>query len=228
MAIAYTGQIISLQSTAAVALFTTTAITVTAGNAVVVSMCAANNTTITASDSKSDAYTNALTRSTAGGSIGISVAPVLVGGSTTFTVTPGTNSFVSISAAEYSGMATSAPAEATNQAGASSQNVSPGAVNPASSGDLYVAAWVHSGALDQTFTYNVSGEGWTARSNLTLTANEPLGSQDLVSSGSKTGSATLSGAANPAWNAVVATFKAAVVTVVPYQPQYGRAPVLAQ
>lgn len=212
MAIAATAQIISQQSTTAVASFTTTAITVTAGNAVVATMSASAGslqTAVTATDSKLDAFSHSVTKANAAGTLvcGIDVAPSLAGGSTTFTVTPNATGFCSISAQEYSGMA-AAPKEATNSGEGSTTAVSPGAVNPASSGDLYVSCWTHDGTTI-AFTFNASGEGWTQRSNLTNGANQPLGSQDIITSGSKTGSATLASAAN--WECCVGTFKAATI-----------------
>lgn len=213
------------QGTSSAAFFTSTAMTVTAGNGLVACMCTNANTTLTATDSKSDAYTPAVTNSQIGVTTGIAVAPIIAGGSTTFTVTPGVNGFSSICVTEHSGMATTSPGEATNSGQATSANINPGAVNPATANDLYVACWAHGGGT-LTFTFNVSGEGWTQRSNLTNSVNEPLGSQDLVASGSKTGSATLSGSATHC--ECVATFKAAVSTQVPYQPQTLRAPVMAQ
>lgn len=197
------------QSTSSVSSFTSTAMSVAAGNSIVACMCCNINTatSLVASDSKSNAYTLAKLQSTINGGVSIYVAPLILGGSTTYTVTPSSAAFVSISAQEYSGMLTVNPGEATNGAGpTSSNNISPGAVNPASTNDLYVACWSHSGAASQTFTANLSGEGWTLRSNLTNTANQPLGSQDIVSSGSRTGSAGLGGAA-AIWYAAVATFK---------------------
>lgn len=208
MAIAFV-QMKAAQGTSSAASFTTTAMTTTGGNAIV--SCMGTNggalTSLNASDSIPNTYTNGvITKFISFGNVAIGVARSITGGSTTFTVTPNAARFSSISAQEYSGFGSSN--EATNSGSASaSAAVSPGAVNPASSNDLYVACWTHDGSVSQAFTFNVSGEGWNQRSNLTNTANSPLGSQDLVSSGSKTGSATLGTAAN--WEAAVATFTAA-------------------
>jgi hypothetical protein len=198
------------QSTSSVSSFTTTAMTVDAGNAIVACMSAARTatTSLVASDSNGDAFTLAIFKVGApnGGAVSIYVAPVLAGGSTTFTVTPDASDFVSISAQEYSGMVRVSPSEATNSGGPTAgTTASPGAVNPASVNDLYVACWTHNGTTSQLFPTNPSGEGWILRSNLTNTANMPLGSQDLVASGSKTGNRTLSASAT--WVAAVATFK---------------------
>ena len=215
MSFARTGQEISAQSTSSVTSFTTGSLTVTATNSAVACMSSSTTSaTLDASSTPSSTWATSIVNSLANGSTSIARTVSLAGGSTTFTVTPSAAQFVSIGVVEYTGMATTTPDEATNSATATSLNVNPGAVNPASTGDLYVACWTHNGAADQTFTFNVSGEGWTARANLTLTANQPLGSQDLINaSGSKTGSATIS-SGPPVWVAAVATYKAAPVVVV--------------
>ena len=195
------------QSTSSVSSFTTTAMTVTAGNGLVACMCSSINGVIGASSSKGDSFSAVVSNLAAFGSVTIAVARNAVGGSTTFTATPSGTAFCSISAQEYTSFGSTN--EAVNSAQATgSTAVNPGAVNPASAGDLYVACWTHDGSVNQTFTFNVSGEGWQTRSNLTLTANMPLGSQDFYGSGSKTGSATLSAAAN--WEAAVGTFTSSV------------------
>lgn len=198
------------QSTSSVSSFTSSAMTVAGGNAIVACMSAStvSLSSLVASDSKSNPYSLAVFKagSSSGATVSIYVAPTIAGGSTTYTVTPSSSCFVSISAQEYSGIRPTSPGEATNSAGpTSSTAVNPGAVSPASLGDLYVACWSHDGSANQAFTFNVSGEGWNQRSNLTNTTNMPLGSQDLVSSGSRTGSATLASSAQ--WVAAVATFK---------------------
>lgn len=202
------------QSTSSVSSFTTTAMTVTGGNSIVACMSCNVNNTLTASDSQVNSYHTAVTKSASVTSVAIAEATNIKPGSTTFTVTPGAAAFCSISAQEYSGMIYASPEEATNSAGpTNSTAVNPGAVNPSSLGDIYVACWTHDGSGNQSFTPNVSGEGWFLRGNLTNTANQPLGSQDLVSSGSRTGSATLSATAN--WVAAVATFRAVAPTYYP-------------
>lgn len=230
MAIAFTGNIKAEQSTSSVTSFTSTAMTVTAGNGIVACMCSSINNTLVASDSTVSTYNQAVIKQNTISvqTVAISVATGITGGSTTYKVTPGASAFCSISAQEYSGLASGNPSDATTNTGeAASTAVNPGAVNPPGTGDLYVAAWVHNGSVSQAFTFNVSGEGWNQRANLTNTANQPLGSQDFIGSGSKTGSATLGTSAT--WDAAVATFKAAAgATRVPYQPWYQMAPVLAQ
>lgn len=209
MAISQSLQLKEGQSTLAVASFTTTAMTVTAGNAAVACMSgsATGIVSVTASDSLADAHSNSVSkvRGTGGQMVAIDVFPTLAGGSTTWTVTPDRNSFVSICVTEHSGMHAT-PKEGTNTGEAASQAVSPGAINPATASDLYVSCWTHDGSGSQTFT---AGGGATLRGNQTNTANQPLGSEDFVGSGSQTLSATLSGAANPTWDAAVGTFKAA-------------------
>lgn len=200
------------QSTSSVASFTSTSMTVTEGNAIVACMCASMNGTLTTTDNNGGKYTQSVIKNNATNaqSVSISSATGCRGGATTFTVTPQSSSFCSISAQEYSGLALVHPDDGTTNSGeATSLNVNPGAVNPPNLNDLYVAAWVHNGSASQTFTYNVSGEGWTARANLTNTTREPLGSQDFIGSGSKTGSATIS-SGPPVWDAVVATFRAGI------------------
>jgi hypothetical protein len=216
MAIAFVQQKAE-QSTSSVASFTTSAMTVSSANAIVACTCGSVSTltSLVVSDSAGDAYSLAVFKAATpglGGSVSIYSAPVLAGGSTTFTVTPNVNAFVSISAQEYSGMVTSSPGEATNNGTGTSTTTSPGAVNPATANDLYVACWSHNGSTSQTFPTNPSGEGWNLRSNLTNTTNQPLGSQDLVSSGSKTGNRTISASAS--WVSIVATFKAAAASTV--------------
>src|SRR4051812_38540085 len=103
------------QSTSSVASFTTTAMTTGAGNSIVA--CMGTNggslTSLNASDSKSDSYTNGVvTNFTANTNVAIGWAKNITGGSTTFTATPNSARFCSISAQEYGPLGASS--EATN------------------------------------------------------------------------------------------------------------------
>lgn len=209
MGIVATANLRAEQSSSSVASFTTTAMTVTAGNAIVVSSCVNANTTIAITSTPADTYSQAVIKSSGitGQSVAIDANASITGGSTTWKITPGAAGFCSVGAQEYTGMKTSAAIDtATNTGEGTSQAVDPGAVNPPNSNDLYVSAWTQNGSGNQTFT---AGGGFTLRANLTNTSFQPLGSEDLVASGSQDGSATLSGAANPGWDAVAATFIAA-------------------
>lgn len=197
-------QQVAEQSSSAVTSFTTSAMTVTAGNAVV--LCVVANTptgNTVVSDSLGNRYDAANTQLTAATRLSIFRATQIKGGSTTYTVVPGASAFCTVSAQEYSGMSVN-PIDAYASATAVSGTASPGAVNPASSNALYVACGTHdSGTV--TFTFNASGEGWAQRANLTDATKMPLWSQDLASaSGSKTGSATMGGSVT--WASCVATF----------------------
>jgi hypothetical protein len=197
------------QSSVAVSSFTSSSMTVTAGNAIVQDMSgnATGINTLTASDDKVDTFKTAAWKHQTGGTpndlVTIAWAVNIVGGSTAFKVTPDVSAVVSLCAKEYSGL--SATTETSAGAEASSSTISPGAVTAPTPNSLYVAAWTHDGSLSQTFTFNLSGQGWTARSNLTSTTLQPLGSQDIIGTGSKTGSAGVVGG-SVLWDACVATF----------------------
>lgn len=199
------------QSTSSVASFTTTAMTVSPANSIVMCLSASDaaNTAIVASDSAANPYALAVfkTGGVGAGNVSIYSAPVIAGGSTTFTGTPNTSAFVSISAQEYSQVVKSSPGDAVNSASGNGTQISPGAVTPSVAGCLYVACWTDGSGTSPTFPTQPSAEGWALRSNLTNTANMPLGSQDLINSGTKTGNRTMSAIA--AWTAAVATFRLA-------------------
>lgn len=196
-----------IQSTSSVASLTTSAITVAAGNALAV--CSSENypATIIVTDSKGDSFNTASTNIESGiQGAQVDIATGAVGGSTTVTITPQFTAFLGICVQEYSGVA-DAPIESASSAWESSSSVVlPPAVDPPSLGDLYLSAWTHNGAVNQTFTPN---SGWTLRSNLTNTANMPLGSAELIGSGPQIGSATLSAAAT--WSVAVMALRAADV-----------------
>lgn len=206
------------QSTSSVSSFTTTtSMNVGVSNAIV--MCIAGSivslSSLVASDSQGNAYI--LARFAAGspsaGSLSIYVAPRVAGGATFFTATPNISSFVTICAQEYSGLQNITPTEVTGQNAASSVSsiVAP-AMTPPSDNDLYISCWTHDGSASQTCTFDATGEGWQARSNLSNTANQPLFSQDLVASGTKKGSFTGGTPATYAWLVLGATFRAADMT----------------
>lgn len=194
-------------STSSVSSFAASAMTVTAGNAIVVCMAAntVGGTSLLASDNLRNSYITAIYKFdvTAGIASCIGRSIRVLGGSTTVTATPNAASFISLSAQEYTGMADGLGP--TSQNVQTSANMSPLAVTPVWPA-IYVCCWTHNGGANQSFTYNISAEGWYGRANLTATADEPLGSQDLLSSGTRTGSATIVGPA-ATFVAVVATFQ---------------------
>lgn len=195
------------QSTTSVTSFTTSAMTVTAGDALVVATSANGIPAITISDSKGDVFATEVSFPSYSGIVQWDFSSSAVGGSTTFTVTADASWFLSIAVQEYSGVA-SAPLEGNAQDFGSSQIPNPGPLNPASVGDLYLSAWSHDGSGNETFT---PGPGWTLRANLTNTANAPLGTEEFIGSGSQVGKATLSGSATPRWICVAMALRAADV-----------------
>lgn len=203
----------AVQSTSSVSSLTTSAMTVTAGNAIASATCANGDgstvPSLATTDSKSDVYLIQVTRDEEVFMIvQWEIATNIVGGSTTFTVTPSYARFVSIVAHEYSGVAL-APIEGVAQGWSfGSQLPNPGPLAPVSAGDLFLSAWTHGGGINETFTPNT---GWTLRGNLTPTANMPLGTEELIGSGTQTGSATLSGAGAPAWACAAMALRAADV-----------------
>lgn len=204
------------QSTTSVASFTTSAMTVTAGNALVSGTSVNLNTPMVTTDSRGDVFAPQIDEETpsSGGlveRVQLDVAFGAVGGSTTFTVTPTSPGFVSIGVLEFSGAASSVETESHGRYGTGQidQICNPGPIEPPSAGDLYLSAWTHSGVGSETFT---PAAGWTLRANLTNTANMPLGSASFIGSGLQTGTCTLSGSAAPVWDAVVLAIRAADVS----------------
>lgn len=198
------------QSTTSVSSFTTAAMTVTAGNTLAAASSAniGDPTTQAVSDSQGDVFTAQIkSSSSADQSAQWDVADAAVGGSTTFTVTVSSGSvFLSLGVHEYSGVA-EAGVESTTRGDGADSSPTPGVLAPPSAGDLYLSAWTHSGTLSQTFTPN---SGWTLRANLTNTANMPLGAEQLIGSGSQTGSVTLVGGA-ATWDIAALALRAADV-----------------
>src|SRR4051812_17716372 len=93
------------QSTTNVTSFTTSAMTVTAGNAVAVASCANNYAvTLTITDSVGDAFARQIDADESiSQRVQWDLATNVVGGSTTFTVTSSLSKFLSIAVHEYSG-----------------------------------------------------------------------------------------------------------------------------
>lgn len=203
----------TVQSTSSVSSLTTTSMTVTAGNELVSATCGSTNVSsvppdLATTDSKSDLFVKEVTRqSDQFGAIQLEFSSGAVGGATTFTVTPNFSTFISIAVKEYSGVA-DYPVESSVNAQGFGQLFSPGALLPPSVGDLYISAWTHAGSGSQTFT---AASGWTLRSNLTNTANMPLGSEDFIGSGSQVGSCSISGGTDVSWGCVAIALRAADV-----------------
>lgn len=201
------------QSTSSVTSFTSAAITVTAGNALAVCSCdnvgwSNPSAGLSMTDSLGDLFAQAINWTSRFTRAQWDLATGCTGGSTTVTVTSGVAAFVSLCAQEYSGVASS-PIEEVNHGEGAGLAVDPGVLNPPSAGDVYLSTWTHDGVGNESFTAAAS---WTLRSNLTTTANMPLGSEEFIGSGSQTGTATLGGAATPNWTAVAMALHAADVT----------------
>lgn len=199
---------------------TTSAMTVTAGHALAVCSCdnvgVSPTAGLTITDSQADIYGTQAEHASGASRAQWDLATNVAGGSTTWTVTSGISGFLAICAQEYSGTAL-APVEAIGATGGTNQTPNPGSLLPPSIGDLYLSAWTHGGSASETFTPNT---GWTLRSNLTNTANMPLGSEELIGSGLQVGSATLSGASVPYWDCVAMALRAADVAA----PDDGNSP----
>jgi hypothetical protein len=196
------------QSTTSVSSFTTSAMTVTAGNALASATSGNNADTTTTTDSKSNVYNRESVTAGTGMQINLELATNAIAGATTFTGTPASSQFVGICVHEYSGVAL-APVEANNGQTdpiGTSQTVTCGALNPPSLNDLYLSVWTHQGTANESFT---PAAGWTLRANLTNTTNQPLGSEELIGSGSQVGSATLGGGGTPLWACVGMALRAA-------------------
>lgn len=215
-------QQVAEQSPSSVASYTTSgALVVTQGNAIVICM-SSNGTgagTLVATDSQGNVYTPVVTRAATSGVVAIAIAVGVKGGSTTFTVTPNASQVLGICAQEYAGVSTAVSVvDGTNSATNTGTLVGSVPVSPSSRNDLYVACWTHDGSVNQTFGFNASLEGWTARSNLTNTALMPLGSQDLISGGPRTGSATLSVSATHMFTVAAFRMLPLTYTRVPGRP----------
>lgn len=198
----------ALQSTSSVLSLTTSAMTVTAGNSLASATSGNNPDSITTTDSKGNVYNRESITAGTGMQINLELATNAVAGSTTFTATPTSSQFVSICVHEISGTA-SAPVEANNgqiDPVGTSQIVSCGELNPPSLNDFYLVVWTHQGTANESFT---PAPGWTLRSNLTNTVNQPLGSEELIGSGKQVGSATLGGGGTPLWACVGMALRAA-------------------
>jgi hypothetical protein len=215
MAIAHVQHATPGQSAAAATSISTTGMTTTAGNFGVITWSTDKSTTPTGTvvtDSKGNTPTqNHVTSINHNGAfdvnVGMAYEQIASGGAGhTVTCSPGSSQFCSISFGEYSGVATSSPAEAAGASDVTGNSVSanPGAVNPASANDLYYSACTHAGS-GITFTAAAS---WTRRTNLGDAGGSkmPLCTTEIIASGSQTGTITLSGTAQ--WAAIVATFQA--------------------
>lgn len=119
---------------------------------------------------------------------------------------------------EYSGVATSGALTGTASSTGNSTTASTGAINPADSGSLYVGAMSHVGST-RTLT-----ESWTLRAEQEAgNTGAVMAMQELVSSGSQTGTWTI-GTGAVQWVGGVATFKPATVAgnAAGMQPTIGR------
>lgn len=212
MSIAFVQQKVE-QSTSSVSSFTTSSMTVTAGHTLVVASSANKSgagINLAITDSVGDAFATAVISEVepSGQRVQWDVSDGVAGGSMTATVTmTGDTGVLSIAVHDYSGA--TAAVQTTSAGQASDHAPSCGELLPPSAGDLYVMACTHNGSANETFT---AGSGFTRRANLTLTANMPLGTEDLVSSGSQIGSATYGGAGAVSWNAAGLTIRAADVS----------------
>lgn len=201
------------QSTSSVSSFTTSPLTVTAGHTLVVASSANKSgpgINLVITDSVGDAFATAVISEVTptGQRVQWDVADGVAGGSMTATVTmTGDTGVLSIAVQEYSGA--TAAVETTSTGQASDHAPSCGDLVPPSAGDLYLMACTHNGSANETFT---AGGGFTRRSNLTLTANMPLGTEELITSGLQTGSATYGGAGAVSWNAAGLTIRSADVS----------------
>jgi hypothetical protein len=198
----------TVQSTSSVSSLTTSAMTVTAGNALVAASSANGSVGLVTTDSQGDVFAIEVA----------SVSPFLqivqyelatgaAGGSTTWTLTPSASAFVSLAVQEYAGMAVS-PVDTVGHGQGAGSTPTPGSLDPVPAGDAYVSAWTHDGGANQTFT---PAPGWTLRSTLTLTANMPLGTEELIGSGPQEGRVTLGAPAPATWDCVAMALRAADV-----------------
>ena len=181
-------------------------------------------------DSKSNTWVNRTVYSDAGSTVGLKVSYVVnptVGTSHTFTNT-GYNP--SIAVLVFSGAATSTPYDVENgQNMGTGTTGTPGSVTPGTDNEVVVTGMATTSA-DGGFVSIGSSFTMTDDVDPTFATGYPLIAAYKIQ--------TTAGAENPLWTwtssagaaGCQATFKAAVAggAVQPYQPQYGRSPVMAQ
>ena len=179
----------------------------TAGNLIVavVRMSTATQT-VTLSDTRGNAYTNAVsqTQSADGHQIYIFYAKNSKSGSNTIKATfSGTNNHPWIAIYEYKGLSTASPLDTTAKAQGSGAAPATGAsTTTVSANELIVAASGYPNALSGTVT---AGSGYTLQLQDTATSRAATETQIVSATGSYNGTFSVSTTAT--WSAVLATFK---------------------
>jgi hypothetical protein len=124
-----------------------------------------------------------------------------------FSVTPSSNSFISLSAIEVTGQDTATQAGATNSGSGTAGTTTPsaGAITPAS-GSLAVCGLTHDNSTAPALT---AGTGWTRRGNIPGVTGICVGSETRAGAGSSVSGDWTTAANILNWGAVVAEIQAA-------------------
>jgi hypothetical protein len=180
----------------------------TAGNLIIAFVRMSSSTqTVGVTDTAGNTYTDAVSQiqSSDGHQIYIFYAKNIAGGANTVKATfSSTNNHPWLAIYEYSGLSTTSPLDKTAAAQGSSSTPSTGAtaMTQAASELAFVGAGFNTPSFTGTVT---AGTGYTLGQQDTNTSRAATETSVVSSTGSYTGTFTLSGTAN--WSAVLATFK---------------------